>query len=100
MVDDVRQFVRTRSALVPVRVHAGFPGVYRPITDADTSPTVFGAAEAPLGGASGHRPQSAWSAGQEAEANRPNGVVRVRIEQADRLPGPQPEPPADDRNGQ
>jgi hypothetical protein len=37
MVDDVRRFVRTRSALVPARSARGFTGVYRPTTDADTS---------------------------------------------------------------
>jgi hypothetical protein len=40
------------------------------------------------------------SAGQKAQPNGPGRVVRVRVEEADRLPRPESETAAEDRDGQ
>lgn len=46
------------------------------------------------------RRQDARSAREKAEVDAPDGIIRVGVEQTDRLPCPEDEPATDDRHGQ
>ena len=96
---DVRRFDWTRSGLVPARDRAGSreynagppdPTPRRRQTRAQGRSRRC--AKAP--------PPGLRSACQEAQSDRPDGIVRVRVEEADRLPCPESEPTVHDRHGQ
>ena len=102
MVDDMwtvrRDSVGARSGSESV---PGFSGSIAPVrrvghlgtSGARGRPACRRCAGAPL-------PARPRQAGEEAQADRPDGVVRVRVEQADRLPRPERQPAVDDRHGQ